>query len=289
MPGNPGSENSLPSAEIPSGKDAAYENFPVGSWLLPASLRPHIASFYAFARAIDDIADSPDLEAAEKVRRLEGFEVSLIDPNADDPAYSTAHAMRRSLTETGISAAHCIDLITAFKRDATKLRYQDWDDLMGYCIVSAAPVGRYLVDLHGGSSDGYGPSDALCNALQVINHLQDCQDDYQTLDRVYLPGDWMNDAGVVVEDLSKGVSSPGMRRVLDRCLDGTEALMVEARRLPGGLKSRRMAMESAVIIEIAERLIRCLREGDPLGPVRIKLTKPGYLWCCIKGVGRAWL
>jgi squalene synthase HpnC len=277
------------SAETPSGKDAAYENFPVGSWLLPAALRPHIAKFYAFARAIDDIADNPDLAPDDKVRRLDEFEDAVTGRGADDPAYRTAHAIRESLDETGITAAHCVDLITAFRLDATKLRYRDWDDLMGYCILSAAPVGRYLLDLHGGSADGYGPSDALCNALQVINHLQDCQDDYQALDRVYLPGDWMAEAGVVVEDLDANRSTKGLRRVLDRCLDGTEALINEARRLPGGLKSRRLAMESAVIIEIAERLCGRLRDGDPLRPARIQLSKPGYLWCCAKGVLRAWL
>ncbi|MBC8337595.1 MAG: squalene synthase HpnC [Rhodospirillales bacterium] len=276
------------SVEAPSGKDADYENFPVGSWLLPKALRPHIAVFYAFARAIDDIADSPDLAPEEKVRRLDGFEAAVTGREVGDPAFATAHAMRESLSETGVSAAHCIDLITAFKQDATKLRYQNWDDLMGYCILSAAPVGRYLLDLHGGSTDGYGPSDALCNALQVINHLQDCKDDYLTLGRVYLPGDWMADAGVVVEDLAKERSTEGLRRVLDQCLDATETLMVDARRLPGGLKSRRLAMESAVIIEIADRLIHRLRDEDPLGARRIKLSKPGTLWCGVKGVLRAW-
>ena len=274
--------------ETPSGKDAAYENFPVGSWLLPAALRPHIAVFYAFARAIDDIADNPDLAADEKVRRLDGFEATLLGRDMDGPDYQTAHSMRASLVETGVPAAHCVDLITAFKQDATKLRYKDWDDLMGYCILSAAPVGRYLVDLHGGSKDGYGPSDALCNALQVINHLQDCKDDFQALDRIYLPGDWLAEAGVEVEDLAKDSATAGLRRVLDLCLEETSALMVEAKALPGGLKSRRLAMESAAIIEIAERLIRSLRHGDPLGPRRIQLTKPGYFWCCAKGVARAW-
>jgi len=273
--------------ETPSGKDAAYENFPVGSWLLPAALRPHIAVFYAFARAIDDIADNPDLAADEKVRRLDGFEAALLGRDMDDPAYGTAHTMRESLGKTGVPVAHCVDLISAFKLDATKLRYRDWDDLMGYCILSAAPVGRYLVDLHGGSADGHGPSDALCNALQVINHLQDCKDDYKTLDRVYLPGAWMAEAGVEVEELAKDSASVGMRRVLNRCLDETSALMVEAKVLPGGLKSRRLAMESAAIIEIAKRLIDSLRNGDPLGPRRIHLTKPGYFWCCAKGVVRA--
>ena len=75
--------------------------------------------------------------------------------------------MRSSLLETEISIQHCLDLIIAFKRDATKFRYPDWSSLMDYCRYSAAPVGRYLIDLHGGSKTNYPPSDALCSALQI--------------------------------------------------------------------------------------------------------------------------
>ncbi|MCP5373240.1 MAG: squalene synthase HpnC [Hyphomicrobiales bacterium] len=260
--------------EMPSGKDAAYENFPVGSWLLPARLRPHIAVFYAFARAIDDIADSPDLPPDEKVDRLDGFARALHgDPT---PGFDKGRAMGDSLRATGTTPRHCLDLIAAFKQDAVKNRYADWDDLMGYCLLSAAPVGRYLLDLHGGSRDGYGPSDALCLALQVINHLQDCQDDYRTLDRVYLPGDWLAAEGVTVSDLDRDAATPALRRVLDRTLDATAGLMVEARRLPRGLRSRRLAMESGAIVAIADRLIRRLRRDDPLGP-RVALNKAGFL------------
>lgn len=282
MTDNPG-----PTVETPSGKDTAYENFPVGSWLLPAGLRPHIAVFYRFARAIDDIADNPGMAAEEKVRRLDGFEKALLGDDGGDPVYGTAHRMRQSLSETGVPPDHCRDLIAAFKQDATQRRYRDWDDLMGYCILSAAPVGRYLLDLHGGSSGGYGPSDALCMALQVINHLQDCKDDYLSLDRVYLPMDWMTEAGVGVEALVSGETSKGLRQVLDRTLDATESLLVEARTLPGGLKSRRLAMESSAILEIAGRLTGLLRRRDPLGANRVQLSKPGTIWCCVKGAGRA--
>lgn len=267
--------------ETPSGKDTAYENFPVGSILLPAALRPHVAVFYAFARAIDDIADNPDLAADEKIRRLSGFEDALLGRTGDD-AFAKAHRMRASLNETGVSVRHCLDLVAAFKQDAVKLRYRDWDDLMGYCVLSAAPVGRYLLDLHGGSRDGYGPSDALCMALQVINHLQDCPDDYRRLDRVYLPGDWLAAEGARIEELDATRASPALRRVLDRTLDATERLMVEARRLPAGLASRRLAMESGAIVAIADALIARLRRGDPLAS-RVQLGKPAFLACCLKG------
>ena len=252
------------AAETPSGKGAGDENFPVGSWLLPARLRPHVAKFYAFARAIDDIADNPDLSPEDKVRRLTRFEDALTGRTTDDPALATAHRLRVSLAETGVTARHGVDLIAAFKQDAVKPRYDDWDDLLGYCALSANPVGRYLLDLHGEDPAGYPASDALCSALQVINHLQDCGDDYRNLDRVYLPQDWMAATGTTVEALAEPVSSAGLRQVIDRCLDATSDLLAEAGRLPGQLRSRRLALESAVIVALARRLVRELAARDPL-------------------------
>ncbi|MEX2310988.1 MAG: squalene/phytoene synthase family protein, partial [Rhodospirillales bacterium] len=223
----------MPGAvETPSGKDAAYENFPVGSFLLPPKARPHVAVFYRYARAIDDIADNPELESGEKIRRLDGFAAALSGTATDDDAYITAIRMRASLLQSGVPVQHCLDLIDAFKQDARQNRYDTWDDLIGYCLHSAAPVGRYLIDLTGGASDGYASSDALCNALQVINHLQDCKDDYQTLNRVYLPMDWMTDAGADVGMLADVRSTASLRVVIDRCLQATRALMIEARPLP---------------------------------------------------------
>ncbi len=269
--------------ETPSGKDAAYENFPVGSWLLAKALRPHVTTFYAFARAIDDIADNPELAPSDKIARLETFERGVLGEAGAGERVPKAEAMRASLAATGVPARHCLDLIAAFKQDAVKSRYADWDDLMGYCFKSAAPVGRYLLDLHGGSRHGYGPSDALCNALQVINHLQDCGDDYRTLDRVYLPQDWLGAEQSPVEDLARASLTPGLRRVLDRCLDGVDALVIEARRLPSGLVSRRLGLESAVIVDIAMTLSAKLRREDPLAR-RVALSRPAFLRCGVRGV-----
>lgn len=267
--------------EAPSGKDAAYENFPVGSFLLPAAVRPHVAVFYAYARAIDDIADSAALSADEKVERLDGFARALRGGN-DDPAFAKAHAMRRTLAQAGITDRHCLDLISAFKQDAAKHRYADWDELIDYCDRSAAPVGRFLLDLHGGSRRGYAAADALCNALQVINHLQDCRDDYLTLDRVYIPGAWLAEAGAAIEDLALPAATPPVRRAIDRCLDGVDRLLDEAGPLPSDLASRRLAMESGAILQVARTLSRRLRERDPLAG-RVALGKAGYLRCCFGG------
>ena len=232
------------AAETPSGKGADDENFPVGSWLLPARLRPHVAKFYAFARAIDDIADNPDLQPEDKIRRLDRFEQAIAGQETDDPALATAHRLRASLRETG---------------------------------VTAPPTLRWP---QAGAPAGYAASDALCSALQVINHLQDCGNDYRTLDRVYLPQDWMAAAGVAVAALAEPASSAALRQVLDRCLDATAALLGQAGQLPGQLRSRHLAMESAVIVALAHRLVRELRARDPLAQ-RVVLNKAQTL--CVAG------
>jgi squalene synthase HpnC len=268
--------------ETPSGKGAADENFPVGSLLLPRALRPHVATYYAFARAIDDIADNPALAPADKLARLDGF-AAAIRGETDDPAYAKAHAMRRSLALTGVPARHCLDLVSAFRQDAVKTRYESWDELIDYCDRSASPVGRYLLDLHGEDRAQYRHSDALCNALQVINHLQDCADDHAALDRVYLPQAWLREAGATVDELARPAASPALRRVLDRCVAGTLELLDEARRLPGALRSRRLALESAVIVRLAERLAARLSREDPLAR-RVALGRPEALACTVRGV-----
>ena len=127
--------------ETPSGKWSGDENFPVGSWLLPARLRPHIAAYYAIARSTDDIADNPDLSPEEKLRRLDAFEAAVKGEAAGGAVPASAERMRESLAATGLGPRHVIDIIAAFKQDATKPRYADWEDLMGYCMLSASPVG----------------------------------------------------------------------------------------------------------------------------------------------------
>jgi squalene synthase HpnC len=270
------------AVETPSGKGAGDENFPVGSFLLPAHLRPHVARYYAFARTIDDIADNPDLAPEEKIRRLDGF-ANALATGQGGPDYAKALALRASMIETGVPFRHGTDLTIAFKQDAIKLRYRDWDDLMGYCNNSAAPVGRYLVDLHGEGRRCYESSDALCNALQVLNHLQDCQKDYRALDRVYLPEPWLIEAGGGIGDLDGRASSPALRRTIDRCLDGTAALVHQARPLPDLLRNRRFAMEAAFIWRIADRLLKELRRRDPVAE-RVQLTKGQFALAGLWGV-----
>jgi squalene synthase HpnC len=279
-------ERTAAALETPSGKGPCDENFPVGSWLLPARLRPHVGAFYAFVRAADDIADNPDLRPEQKLMRLARFEAALTAPPRGAGRLPKAEALRASLAATGVSARHALDLLAAFRRDATKLRYRDWPDLLDYCALSASPVGRYLLDLHGEARELYRFSDPLCDALQLLNHLQDCADDYRALDRVYLPLDSFAAAGIGVEALGRGATSPAVRQVLDRVLDGVDGLLAAACELPRALRSRRLAAESAVIMEIARRLARELRRRDPLAE-RVALSRPQFLLTALLGVARS--
>jgi hydroxysqualene synthase len=279
------SESALDIA-TPSGKNSGTENFPVGSALIRPDLRPHVHAYYRWARMADDIADNPALAPEDKVRRLDVMEEVLKDPARRD--VPVAADMRESLKATNVPAVDCTDLLIAFRADATKLRYDDWSDLMNYCRYSASPVGRYLLDVHGEDPAGKHYSDALCDALQVINHLQDCKVDYLEMNRVYVPLAHLSAEGIGVEALAEPKSSPALRRVLDRLLDETEELMMRARKLPSALRDTRLRCESAIIVRLADTLIAHLRRRDPLAE-RVKLTKPAVAWCGLQGIAWALL
>ena len=262
------------SVETWSGKDRSDENFPVGSLLIAPHLRKHVHAFYAFARNGDDIADSPALEAEDKIGRLDRMEAVLT--GARDTGSPSATLLRASLAECGVTDRHARDLLVAFRRDATKSRYANWDELIEYCRYSAMPVGRHVLDLHGEASTTHAPSDALCAALQILNHIQDCGKDLQTLDRCYVPDEMMAAEGVSVADLTRPELLPGMRRVLEKMLHRTDALNCTGADLPRFVRDRRLRLETGVIVNLSHRLARRLHHGDPLVR-RVSLTKTDAL------------
>jgi farnesyl-diphosphate farnesyltransferase len=258
------------TVETWSGKDRGDENFPVGSALISARLRKHVHAFYAFARNADDIADSPVLAPDDKVARLDVMEAVLL--GRAEIGSPSAVRLRDSLAETGVTPRHSLDILVAFRRDATKLRYASWDELLDYCRYSAMPVGRHVLDLHGEGRDTWEANDALCAALQVLNHLQDCVRDLADLDRCYLPLDLMAEHGASLEDLCRPAASPGLRRVFDALLDRCDALNRTAPGLPRHTRDRRLRLETAVIVSLSRRLAARLRRGDPVA-TRVKLTR----------------
>ncbi|MSO74028.1 MAG: squalene synthase HpnC [Alphaproteobacteria bacterium] len=264
---------------------ANTENFPVGSFLIPKECRPHVHAFYIFARHGDDIADADDIPADEKVRRLSAAQAALGVDEAALPDW--ARPYHRSLLATGNSACHGRDLFSAFIQDATKLRYRDWDDLMDYCRRSAASVGRVMMAIHGETEADFFGSDALCNALQVLNHLQDCKEDYLYLNRVYLPEPWLIAEGGGVEDLARPTANVAVRRAIDRCLDGVDELLRRADATPRTIRRRGLRLETALIIELAKALSARLRREDPVAG-RVKVSKPIWLWLAVKAMTTSW-
>lgn len=265
--------------EAPSGKGAGDENFPVASILIARHLRPHVMCFYEFARAADDIADSEVLASDEKLRRLDVFEAGLDGAESASKAFS----LRNSLIETGVTDRHARDLLDAFRQDAVKQRYADWGELIGYCELSANPVGRYLMDLHGEDKALWPASDALCTVLQILNHLQDLQQDLRRMDRVYLPLDMLAEQGMDVSVLEGRSSPAGLRHVIDTCLDRCDAMIAEAGSRPVRLRSRRLNAEMRIITALAARLSARLRREDPLAG-RVKLSKPDFALGALRGV-----
>lgn len=251
------------TVEAWSGKDRRDENFPVGSLLIRPDLREHVHAFYAFARNADDIADSATLVTEDKITRLDVMEDVLLGRRANGSPSATR--LRTSLAETGVTPQHSLDLLVAFRQDATKLRYADWNELQEYCRYSAMPVGRHVLDLHGEDRATYVPSDALCTSLQVLNHLQDCAKDLAALDRCYMPG-------IAVEALRGQAETPALRVVFDSLLDHVDRLNRAAVELPRLTRSRRLRLETGVIVGLAHRLAQRLRRGDPVAR-RVRLTK----------------
>lgn len=271
------------SGELRSGKGAHDENFPVASHLIKRQHRPAILAFYEFVRVADDIADHPQLTSVEKIIRLDHLEFSLLGGGGDEPEGSR---LRTILNERGLSPRHAQDLLSAFRQDATKLRYANWDELIGYCSRSAMPVGRFVLDVHGEARETWPASDALCAALQVINHLQDCGKDYRSLDRVYIPLNSLSTSGATIEALKGDKASPALRDCLRGLATRTSALLDESRGFEAKVSDTRLALEISVIQSLAGRLLAILMVRDPLAE-RVHLTKAEALAMAVKGGGRA--
>jgi squalene synthase HpnC len=249
------------AADFASGKGHRDENFPVASRLVRPELRPPILAFYRFARAADDVADHARAAPEEKLEQLARMEAGLRGQAGANPEGESLHAILQS---HGLTDRHAFDLLEAFRRDVTKRRYADWAELMDYCRYSAAPVGRFVLDVHDEASAVWPANDALCTALQVINHLQDCAKDYRALDRVYIPLDVLAAHGTGVDTLTATQASPALREVIAETARRTRTLLEQSRPFAGAIVDRRLALEVGVIQQLAESLAGRLMRRDPL-------------------------
>jgi squalene synthase HpnC len=267
--------------DVAASKDDKGENFPVASWLIAPAHRATVMAFYIFARAADDIADSPTLTPEEKIRRLDLFEATLLGRSEEA---TSALPLRAALARTGLTSRHALDLLIAFRMDATKTRYANFDELLTYCRYSAAPVGRFVLAAHGESEATWPANDALCSALQIINHVQDCAKDYREIDRVYLPQDRLAAHGIGVEALAAPAASPALRAVLKEVAERNAALVRQGSTFSPQVRDWRLRLETAIIAKLATKLNGWLLTRDPLSET-VHLSKPGALWQALLGAG----
>jgi squalene synthase HpnC len=261
------------AGEVGSGKGHRDENFPVASRLVAAKYRAPILAFYRFARVADDVADHPDLPPPQKLALLDSLEASLVGASRSEPE---GVALRGALAERKLTPPHALDLLKAFRLDVTKSRYETWDELIGYCRYSAMPVGRFVLDVHGEARATWPASDAICAALQINNHLQDCGKDYRDLDRVYLPLDALAAAGARVEALAESKASPALRACVIELAKRVRDLLDQGKDLPAQISDARLSVEIRATIDLAYAINDLLLARDPLSEP-VHLTKSQML------------
>ncbi|MDE5440127.1 squalene synthase HpnC [Bradyrhizobium sp. CSA207] len=266
--------------ELRSGKGDRDENFPVASWIIHPRHRALILAYYNFVRTADDIADHATLPADEKLAYLDLLEAELLGKG---DTQAEAVSLRGALAERGMAPRHALDVLIAFRMDVTKLRYETWDEVVHYCRYSAMPVGRFMLDVHGESTSTWAASDALCAALQINNHLQDCGKDFRELNRVYLPRDALAASGASVEQLALTRSPPAMLACLQALAVRNETLLNQSKSLSAEVRDFRLGVDISVIQAYADRIVRLLKVRDPLRE-RVHLNKLELLTFSLAGM-----
>ena len=267
--------SSLVAAKMQTG-----ENFPVGSIFIPKALRADIHDYYRYARIADDVADHPSLSATHKLDILTALEMAVLgektcDSPLDIDSFKAATRIGDRLRDREIDLSVATDLLVAFRMDAENLTCNTWADLIDYCRFSACPVGRFLLALHD-ETHALAESDSLCCALQILNHIQHARDDYTSLQRIYIPLDWLAQDGAHTDDLSQDTSSQELKSSIARMLEHTDQLILRARNLPNLLTHRGLSAESDLCVGLAQKLSSRLKRADPLQS-KIKLTKFNWL------------
>jgi squalene synthase HpnC len=242
-----------------------YENFPVASILLPPALRVPIAAIYRFARSADDFADEGDVPPGERIACLQAYQFELYAIEHGQPTrHPVFAALRPVIAEYDLPLSLFRDLLDAFTQDVTQDRYADFDELMDYCRRSADPVGRLLLHLFGhASEENLRQSEAICSALQLINHWQDVGIDALkgAKGRIYLPQDDMARFGIADGQVLRRTASADFRALLRFQVERARALMLSGAplgwRLPG-----RIGMEIRAIVAGGLRILDKIEAVD---------------------------
>jgi len=255
-----------------------YENFPVASLAIPRHLRRPISAIYAFARSADDFADEGDLTPLERIQKLEEYDLKLLCLNEPAPATEPIFiALAHTVKTHSLPVQLFHDLLTAFKQDITKKRYDNFAQVLGYCKNSANPIGRLLLYLIGqATEENLRQSDAICSALQVINFLQDIEQDYDENNRIYLPLEEMRQFGVTEEHIKQKKCDPAFRSLLDSQMHRAKTLLKEGAPL-GQKLTGRFGLQLRIMINGGWRILQLLDLQKESCFARPRLKKTDWL------------
>ena len=212
---------------------AAYENFPVALRVLPDRLRQHLQAIYGFARLTDNLGDEYPGDRLAALDWLEEQLEKLFAGNASHPVF---RQLLPTVTAYGLSRTPFDRLVAANRMDQHKKGYADWDELMGYCRLSANPVGHLVLAVfESATDDRLAASDAVCSGLQVLEHLQDLGEDARA-GRIYMPADDMERFGCTPRDLLAPVTGERLRRLVAHQVGRTRAMVEKGGSLVASLR-----------------------------------------------------
>ena len=272
-----------------SGKSYNDENFPVSSILIKKKIRYYIRKFYFFARTADDIADHKSKKKHTKAKILKIFD-TIIKKNMRSDV-TVLNELIDVFEELKIGRAHARNLLKAFILDTNKQRYKNWRELLNYCKFSANPVGRYVIDIsykiekqgEDNINQVYFASDNLCSALQILNHMQDCQKDYLEMNRVYIPEELFKKYSSSISDLKLKESSYNFKNLKNEIINKVEEMLKNSKCGLKLIKISRLRKETLIIFYIAKKLCYLLRKNDPLKK-KVKLSRIDLIFCFLKGI-----
>ncbi|MBI4161861.1 MAG: squalene synthase HpnC [Acidobacteria bacterium] len=257
----PSASNSIDAAFRECGRIARghYENFPVGSPILPRDRRRYLHSIYAFARISDDFADEAEHEG-RRGRRIAEWRDRLrrcAEGDADHPVFI---ALGETIRSCGVPPDLLDDLLKAFEQDTRVRRYRTFDDLLGYCRYSANPVGRLVLTVFGHRDEElFRLSDSICTALQLANFWQDVRVDLEK-DRIYLPQEDLERFSCREEEIRRGAAAPAFRRLMEFQVARTEDWFRHGRDLPSRVRGR-LGLELRCVWTGGMRSLRRIRRA----------------------------
>jgi squalene synthase HpnC len=237
-----------------------YENFNVATWFLPQKLRPHFYSIYAYCRISDDLGDEVG-DPLRSLSLLDEWERELDACYAGSPRHPVFVALRPTILACGIPRDPFANLLTAFRQDQTVTRYKTFDDLLGYCVNSANPVGRLVLYACGyADPERQQLSDFTCTALQLANFWQDVVVDYSK-GRIYLPLDDLKQHQVAEADVGARRFSPMFRELMRFEVERARKWFVSGRPLLRSV-DRELAIDIELFSRGGEEILNCIARQD---------------------------